>query len=421
MSRLVTIGLGALALGAALLCTPPAPAGDDPTTADWPMFRGPKRDNLSPDKGLLTSWPKEGPKLLWKRPGVGEGFSSVTVAGGLVFTMGDKGGSSRVFALDRATGVERWSAKVGATGGNYRGPRCTPTVDEGLVYAIGQFGDLVCLQTSDGKLVWRKSFKSDFGGQSGGWNFTESPLIDGDRLLCTPGGANATMVALNKKTGQEIWRCPAKMRAGYASIVISNAAGVKQYVTLTAQGTIGVRAVDGKLLWHHKKFAGNTANIPTPIPLGNQVFTCAGYGGQGGALLTIGGKGERLDVKEEYFNGDLKNKHGGTTIVGDLVFADTDDSGRPYCADWHTGEVKWTKPGRGERSASITYADGHLYIRYANGRVALVPATADGYSEKGSFKIPNYDRDSWPHPVVIGGRLYLREQDVVWCYDVKGK
>src|SRR5262245_8649446 len=307
MSRVVSFAPGAVALGLFVSC---ALGGGKVASPDWPQFRGPKRDNLSPDKGLLKEWPKGGPRLIWNGSGVGEGFSSVAVAGNKVFTMGDDNGSSCVFALDRASGKKLWTAKVGRTGGNYRGPRCTPTVDEGLVYAIGQFGDLVCLQAANGKEVWRKSFPRDFGGQSGGWNYTESPLIDGDRLVCTPGGQKASMVALAKKTGTEIWRSPLRTNAGYSSIVISNAANVKQYVQRTANGTVGVEAKSGKLLWQYKKFSGNIANIPTPIVLGDQVYTCAGYG-RGGGLLTLSGNGSGVEVKEEYFNPDLANKHGG--------------------------------------------------------------------------------------------------------------
>jgi outer membrane protein assembly factor BamB len=424
MSRIVSSAPRPVALGLLLACTLAAGAGEPSSQADWPQFRGPRRDNLSPDKGLLTSWPKGGPQLVWKGTGVGVGFSTVSVAGDKVFTMGDEAGACRVFALSRATGKKLWSARVGRTGGNYSGPRCTPTVDGDRVYAIGQFGDLVCLDAATGKERWRKSFTADFRGRSGNWNFTESPLVDGDWLVCTPGGQDATMVALDKRTGDEVWRCPARTAAGYASVVISNAGNVKQYVNLTAGGTIGVRAKDGKLLWEYRKLGGNVANIPTPIPVGDQVFTCAGYG-KGGALLTLSASGDKVTTKEVYYNDELRNKHGGATIVGDLVFADTDDRGQPYCADWHTGEVKWKRPrgkdSRGSGSAAITYADGHLYVRYNNGWVALVPATAGGYVEKGSFKIPNSDTNSWPHPVVIGGRLYLREKDTVWCYDVKGK
>lgn len=395
-----------------------------PPPADWPGFRGPNRDNLSPDTGLLTSWPKDGPKLVWKSVGVGQGFSSVSLVGDKLFTMGDKDRQCWVFALDRGTGKQLWATKIGKPGGQYEGPRCTPTVDGDRVYAIGQFGDLVCLDAATGNQKWHKNFFTDFNGKHGNWNFAESPLIDGDRLVCTPGGQKATVVALDKMTGKEIWRCPAQSTAGYSSVVISNAGGVKQYVTLVANGTIGVEAKEGKLLWHYDKFTRNIANIPTPIVLENQVFTSAGYG-KGGGLLTLSRSNDGVSMKEEYFNRALNNKHGGVTIVGDLVFGDSDDSGRPYCAEWKTGKVKWTRElpqgTRREGSAAITYADGHLYVRYANGRVALVPATGDGYSEKASFKIPNSNTNSWPHPVVIGGKLYLREKDTVWCYDVRGK
>jgi outer membrane protein assembly factor BamB len=423
MSRLSFLALGAFVLLASLSCSVADPTTEPgSSTADWPQFRGVKRDNVSPDKGLLSSWPRSGPKLLWKGTGVGQGFSSVSVVGDKVFTMGDKGGASYVFALNRATGKLLWSTKVGEPGGNYAGTRCTPTIDGDKLFAIGQFGDLVCLDKNTGKEEWRKSFTGDFGGSHGNWNYSESPLVDGDRLVCTPGGRDATMVALNKKTGEELWRSAAGPEAGYSSIVVSNAAGVKQYVTLTSKGTIGVRASDGKLLWHYKKLAPNIANIPTVVVLGDQIFTSAGYG-KGGALLTLSATGDGVSFKEEYYASELRNKHGGVVVVGDLVFGDTDDRGLPFCAEWKTGKLMWVREqsGRREGSAAITYADGHLYVRYQNGRMALVGATADGYSEKSTFKIPNSDRNSWAHPVVIGGRLYLREKDVVWCYDVKVK
>ncbi|MFM7149909.1 MAG: PQQ-binding-like beta-propeller repeat protein [Gemmataceae bacterium] len=388
--------------------------------ADWPQFRGPNRDNHSADKNLLQKWPSEGPKLLWKAQGVGQGFSSVSVVGKQVFTMGDRGADCMLFCLSRDDGKILWSTRVGASGGNYAGPRCSPTVDGDRVYALGQFGDLVCADVKNGKVVWRKNFERDFSGRAGGWNFSESPLVDGDLLICTPGGASASMVALKKGDGAVVWRCPANVVAGYSSIVKFNGAGVKQYVTLTEGGTIGVRASDGKLLWHYKRLAPNTANIPTPIVLGEQIFTCAGYG-KGGALLSFSGSGDELEVKEEYFKRQLNNKHGGVVAVEQYIFADTDDSGRPFCAEWKTGKILWTRDtdtGRGQQSAAITYADGSLYVRYQNGWVSLVPASSDGYKETGSFKIPNSDTNSWPHLVVVGGRLFIREKDVIWCYDV---
>ncbi|MGL4550669.1 MAG: PQQ-binding-like beta-propeller repeat protein [Gemmataceae bacterium] len=402
---------------AAVLAAPAALA------ADWPMFRGPKRDNLSPDTGLLKQWPKAGPTLLWTGTGVGAGFSSVSVAAGKVFTMGTEGSKTYLYALDADKGTSLWRAEVGAGGReSYTGSRCTPTYDDGLLYGIGSAGDLVCVSADKGEERWRKNFRKDYGGSSGGWQYSESPLIDGDRLLCTPGGKDATVVCLNKKTGEEIWRSAAGGQAGYASIVISTAAGVKQYVTLIAGGTVGIDAQDGKLLWKYDKFAGNTANIPTPIPLGDQLFTLAGYG-RSASLLSLSAADGKVTVKEEWTKNNLRNKHGGAVVVGDLVFADTDDSGRPYCAEWKTGETKWVAGKKsGSGSAALTYADGSLYVRYDNGTMVLVPAAASGYEEKGSFKIPGKKGPpSWAHPVVIGGKLYLREAEQVHCYDVKAK
>jgi outer membrane protein assembly factor BamB len=419
MSR--TLLLVPLVALAAALASPAAPAGK-PKALDWPQFRGPKRDDVSVEKGLLKSWPKGGPRLLWKGTGVGQGFSSVSVAGDKVFTMGDKDGSSHVFALSRSTGKKLWDARVGRAGGNYAGTRCTPTVDGALVYALGQFGDLVCLEAATGEEVWRKNLPKDFGGSVGGWNYSESPLVDGDKLVCTPGGRAATVVALNKKTGAVLWKSGLGDRAEYSSLVVSEACGVRQYVQLTANGMVGVSARDGRELWRYDKLGGNTANVPTAVVRGNQAFCTAGYG-KGGALLTLKRGAGGIEVEEDYYNPELRNKHGGVVAVGEYVYGDTDDAGRPWCAEWKTGKRRWVRAGRGKGagSASLTYADGHLYVHYANGWVALVPADPKGYAEKGSFKIPNADHNSWAHPVVVGGRLYLREKDVVWCYDVKGR
>lgn len=424
MTRLLPALLltAAAAAGGALLAQGPDPTA--PKAADWPRFRGPKSDNVSPDKGLLKQWPKGGPKLLWQSKGVGQGFSSVTVVGDRVFTMGEKSDGAYVFALSRQTGKVEWEQKVGRAGrsGGFAGSRSTPTYSAGLVFALGQHGELACLDAAKGTLKWSKDLRKDYKGNVGGWAYSESVLIDGDALVCTPGGKAATMLALNKKTGEEIWRAPLGDQAGYSSIVISNAGGIKHYVQLTQNGTIGVSAKDGKELWRFTETGRNTANIPTPIVVGDQVFTCAGYY-KGGGLLSLSKDGDGVAMKKEYFSDELTNKHGGVVIVGEHVFGDYDDSGSPRCWEWKTGKEVWRKKGQsaGRSSASLTYADGHLYIRYSNGVVVLVPATAAGYAEKGTFKIPNSNSNSWAHPVVIGGRLYLREKDVVYCYDVSAR
>ena len=398
------------------------------SAADWPQFRGPKRDGVSADKGLLKSWPESGPPLAWKSVGVGIGFSSVAVVGDKVFTMGDDQGACHAFAVRRDNGEQVWRAKVGEAGGNYVGPRCTPTVDGDRVYVLGQMGDLVCLTAADGKEVWRKSFKTDFGGKSGSWNYTESVLIDGDKLICTPGGSKATMVALNKKTGAPVWQGVVGKggdTAGYASPVVAEIGGVRQYVTLMANGLVGFSAKDGKMLWRYgsdrERFGGNTANIPTPIVRGDLIFSAAGYG-RGAALVRIKGSGGNFTAEEVYWNRALNNKHGGVILVGDKLYGDSDDSGNPWSADFETGKVAWkrTERGQGSGSAAITTADGMLYVRYQNGWVSLVNP-AKGYEEVSTFKVPNGNRDCWAHPVVLDGKMYIRERDTIWCHDVKAK
>lgn len=391
--------------------------------ADWPQFRGPGRDGVSAATGLARSWPATGPAVAWKAEGLGEGFSSVSVAGNLICTMGDIGAQCHVVGIDRETGKVLWKTPIGRDGGNYKGPRCTPTQNAGRIYALAQHGDLVCLNGKDGKLIWKKDLVKDFGGMAGGWNYTESPLIDGNRLICTPGGRLASMVCLDKATGRLAWRSPIGEAAGYSSIVISNACGVKQYVQLLSNGLAGVRASDGALLWRYGEkdhFKGNTANIPTPIIRGDEVFASAGYG-RGAGLVKLTRAGSGIKATEVYFNRELTNKHGGVVALGDFVYGDADDRGTPQCAEWATGKVAWKRPmaRQGRGSASITAADGMLVVRYQDGWVHLVEAGADKpYKELASFKIANSDTNSWAHPVVLDGKLYLREKGVLWCHDI---
>jgi outer membrane protein assembly factor BamB len=394
--------------------------GAGPGALDWPDFRGPHRVEISPDKGLLARWPKAGPRLVWKSTGVGGGFSSVAIAGGKIFTLGNKGSVSYLFARNLDDGKPLWSTKVGAAGGNLG---CTPTVDGDRVYAIGQAGDLVCAAADSGEIRWRKRFSKDFGGRSGGWQFTESPLVDGDKLVCTPGGKEATIVALDKNTGNVVWKCAVPVddtTAGYSSIVVAEVGGIRQYVQLIAAGVVGIAADDGRFLWLYDELGNNTANIPTPIVIGNEVFCSAGYG-KGGALLSLRAEGDKVTYKKVYYSHELKNKHGGIVLVGDHVYGDFDDHGTPFCAEVKTGKVLWRKDRRspGNGSASVTYADGHLYFHFDDGTMSLVEASPQGYKQAGSFHIPNARSQSWAHPVVIGGKMYLREQDTIWCYDVK--
>jgi len=427
--------LTALCLFALALTAPTVPtAAAEP---DWPTFRGADRTDVSKDTNLLKEWPADGPPLVWKTTGLGVGFSSVAVMGDKVYTMGDVDKSCLLLSIDRKTGDKLWELKVGPNGGGggYIGPRCTPSTDGELVFALGFAGDLVCATAKDGKEVWRKNFKTDFKGRSGGWSYAESPLIDGDHLIVTPGGPDAAVVALEKKTGKPVWTgtIPGNDSAGYASLVPAELGGVKQYVTLMANGLVSFAAKDGKMLWRYgtkdDRFGHNTANIPTPIVKGEYVFSAAGYG-RGAALLKVTKSGNEFAVEEVYWKKEMTNKHGGVVLVGDKLFGDRDDSGNPWCADFKTGNVLWSRrggkgpkggAGEGGGSASLTYADGKLYIRYSNGWVALADATADKYTEISSFKVPNGRNNTWAHPVVVGGKLYIRELDVLYCHDVSAK
>jgi outer membrane protein assembly factor BamB len=402
------------------------------TAADWPQFRGPNRDGNSADTGLLKAWPDKGPPLAWKGEGVGEGFSSLSVVGDTVLTMGDEKETCYIFAVSRKDGKKLWKAPVGKSGGGggYPGPRSTPTVDGDSVYAIGQHGDFVCVGLADGKPKWHVSLTKDFGGSCGGWQYAESPLVDGEKVVCTPGGREATMLALNKKTGKPIWKgfTPDGESAGYSSIMMSNAGGTKQYVTLTSKSVVSFNASTGKMLWRYgtngDRFADNMANVPTVVLMDdpNRIFAAAGYG-RGAGMVQLASAGGKIDTKEIYWTDKLTNKHGGVIRVGDYLYGDHDDSGHFWCADARTGKVMWTRKddSEGGGSASMVYADGMLYVRYQNGWVSLVSADPKEYTLHGNFRVPNGSGNCWEHPVVVGGKLYLREKDVIWCYDVKQK
>jgi outer membrane protein assembly factor BamB len=432
MSR--SIAAVALVLGLGfLLC----PQGDISVQAQtpggfWPQWRGPDRTGVSRETGLLTAWPAGGPRLAWSASGLGQGFSSVAVADGRVLTMGDRRDGQYVIAVDEFTGRELWSRRVGDVHRDeYAGPRGTPTVNAGRTYVLNTGGDLVCLDTATGREVWRRSLTREYGARTPGWMFAESPLVDGDRVLVSPGTRQAAMVALDAMTGREIWRtaAPSLGRQGvdgpeYSSIVISNGAGVKQYVRLLGRGVIGVRASDGQLLWSYNRVVNGTANIPTPVVNGNLVFASTGYQA-GAALLELApGADSGVTARERYFleGRTFQNHHGGMVFVSGYVYAGTGhNNGLPICIELVSGRVAWGGNFRnaGSGSAAVTAADGHIYDRYQNGVMLLVEATPDEYREKGSFEIPGVRQPSWSHPVVAGGRLFLREQDTLYVYDIR--
>ncbi len=387
--------------------------------ADWPQWRGENREDRSPDTGLLKTWPTNGPTLVWKATNLGSGYASVSVAKDRVYTTGDAGDSSFVHALD-TDGKKIWSAKLGRSGAppiGYPGTRGQPTVDGDLVFTMGQHGDLVCHQTADGKEVWRKNLVKDFNGKFGGWGYAESPLVDGDNLICTPGGLDGTMVALNKKTGEKVWRTTDLTDAAeYVSPVPATIAGMKQYVQMTGRSVFGV-APDGKLLWRADR-KGRTATIPTPIVYKDHVYVTSGYG-VGCNAFKVTKSGDAFKAEQVYENKVMVDHHGGVVRVGEYLYGHSDGKGW-VCQKFDTGEMVWSNPGVGK--GAVTYADGFLYTRSGGGKgtIALVEATPDGYKETGRFNQPDRSKEnSWPHPVVINGRLYIRDQGVLLCYAVK--
>ena len=426
--HLVTLGetFRLIVIGTSLLAASNVNAGD------WPQFRGTDRTGVSQERGLLRAWPPEGPPLIWQAKGAGRGYASVSIAGDRLYTMGDGPSTARdkdeyllCFAL--SDGKPLWKTRLGAPwnkgAGNWEGSRSTPTVDGTRVYALTAHGELICLETETGRELWRRHLKKDFRGKKAdGWGYSESVLVDGERVICTPGGKSNTMVALNKGTGELVWTVsrPGDRGAGHASIVVSEVAGVRVYVQTTGGGALGVRAEDGKLLWSYK-IGRTTAVIPTPIVRDDLVFFTAGYGRGGALLRQVADGAGGVTVREIYpLNKDLQNKHGGVLLFGDHLYGDSGSSGKPFCADLMTGKVLWREKGSGRGSAALTCADGHLYIRFSNGVMALAEATPGRYEESGSFRIPGKTkRPSWSHPVVCGGRLYLRENDTILCYDLR--
>lgn len=404
------------------------------SAADWPQWRGLYRDGIAAgETGLKKSWPEGGPPLCWRAEGFGVGYSSLAVVGNALFTMGDIDGKQFVIAARRDDGTIIWQVAVGDShaSDNFKGPRCTPTVHAGHVYTLSTDGLLTCIGAANGKLRWQKDLAGDYGGfvargNNYDWKYSESPLVDGDRVIVTPGSPDALMVALDKTNGREIWRTRQKEMgdagadgAAYSSIVISQAAGVKQYVTLTGRGAIGVAASSGEHLWGYNRIANKIANVPTPIVTGDYVFVSTGYG-TGAALLEITKQRNELAAKEIYFRKRAENHHGGMILSdGHVYFGKGNNLGLPMCVELRSGETKWGPVrNEGQGSAAISFADGHLYMRYQDGLMVLVEADDSRYIEKGTFMIPDVEDRSWSHPVIAGRRLYLREQDKMYCYDL---
>ncbi len=395
---------------------------------DWPQWRGPNRDGKSAETGFVKKWPENGPRQIWQVDDLGSGYSTPSVVGSRLYVLSNEGlENESVQAREVLDGKQTWIVRLGNVGEPNQQPaypaaRSTPTVLEGVVYAIGSDGDLVALKAEDGKEIWRKNLRIDFGGQPGRWAYSESPLIDGDKLFCTPGGKDAALVALNKKNGEVIWKTEIEKAdpSAYSSIIVVNSAGVKQYVQYLQSGLVGVDANTGKLLWHYDKPAkGSAANIPTPIVRGDLIFCSTGQGGAG--LIQLVKDGSGIKIEEKYFLKKLTNAIGGSVLVGDFLYGTT--STGLECVDFRTGDIKWQDRSIG--AGSVCFADGQLYLHGENGDVALVEATPAGYKENGRFTPEAAPADrkgkAWAYPIIANNRLYIRDAGRLWSYDIKAQ
>jgi outer membrane protein assembly factor BamB len=397
------------------------------TAADWPQWQGPDRDAKSKETGLLKSWPKDGPPLVWTGKNLGSGFGTPSVAAGMVFGMGtcetNYGKKDCVWALKESDGSELWLRTIddpGRHADQNNGPSGTPTYDNGKLYVVSSKGKLARLDAKTGEIDWKVDFVKDYGGYVPIWGFTESPLVDGDKVIGTPGGKACTLVALDKATGKELWKAavPGADRANYSSVTAVEIGGQRQYVQFVAGGVVSVAASDGAFLWRYDHPANSTANCSTPIFHDGTIFAASSYG-RGGGAARVTKTGDKYEATEVYFDKQFLNHHGGYVLVDGFLYGEC--GGKLGCINFRTGDLAWEEPK--VKKGSITYADGRLYCRNeGDGEVILVEANPEKYVEKGRFKQPDRSKlSAWPHPVIANGKLYLRDQDVLLCYDVKAK
>ena len=404
------------------------------STSDWPQWRGPERNGISQERGLLKQWPAEGPKLLWRVSDIGDGFSTPAVVGTRIYLMSNRGMENEfVQALSTEDGKPIWTTRVGNVGNPDQDPpfpkaRSTPTVDGDFIYALGSDGDLACLEARSGKIRWQKNLRKEFGGQPHDWAYAESPLVDGEVVVVTPGGAKATMMAFDKKTGAVIWRSavPGGDAAGYASAIVVQGAGRKQYVQFLSKGIVGVDAKTGEFLWRYKEVVKGPAQAFTPVARDGYV-----YGGAlsvGGGLVRLKPDGNGVAAEQVYFERGLPNGFGGAVLIGDYLYGTEMSKQALVAVEFMTGKVKWQAESFGR--ASLSAADGLLYIHGWNGDVALVEASPDAYREKGRFTPPaqpkhkevgGMNEAAFAYPVIANGRLYIRDLETLWAYDIKAR
>jgi outer membrane protein assembly factor BamB len=399
--------------------------------SDWPQWRGPSRAGTSAERGLLREWPKEGPKLLWQVNDIGDGYSTPSVVGDRIYLMSNRGMDNEfVAAHSIKDGKLIWATRVGNVGNPDQNPpypkaRSTPSIEGNLLFALGSDGDLVCMDARSGKIRWQKNVRKEFGGKPGDWAYAESPLVDGDLVVVTPGGPEATLVALNKKTGALVWKSavPGGDRAGYASAIVVDGGGRRQYVQLLEKGLVGVDAKTGQFLWRYAEVAKGPAQYFTPVANRDLVYT--GALGIGGGLVRLKANGDGVVAEQVYFLRGLPNGIGGAVLVGDTLYG-TEVGQSLVAAEFSTGKVKWKAENFGW--GSVAYVDGLLIAHLVEGDLVLVDGTSDTYKQLGRFKPPSppkykqvgqFPEKAFTYPVIAAGRLYIRDLETMWAFDIR--
>ena len=397
------------------------------SAAEWTMFHGPDGKNQSPETGLLTSWSEGGPKLFWKIGNIGEeisGFSSVTIQNARIFTSGNKDKRSIVycFGLD---GKPLWHYDNGpAWTGSYVGTRSTPTVDGEFVYDFSPHGELVCLKVINGEKVWRRNMLTDFEGENIQWGLTESVLIDGDRLYCAPGGAKASFVALNKRTGDTIWTTPSLgEKTSYSSPILFEHSGLRIIATMYAKGIFGVNAENGELLFQLRYEHKNDINCARPIYHDGNLFITNNTfdrGGQGAVVLKLSVANGKVTLDEVWKNRNFDNLHDSVLLLDGFLYGTSSEykGGVFMCVDWKTGETRY-EAGRDIGKGALTSAEGLIYFLNEKREMLLIRPNPEKYEVISQFELPEGgEGTTWAHPVICGKRLYIRHGTFLYCYDI---
>ena len=403
---------------------------------DWPQWRGPNRDGVSKETGLNLDWSASQPALAWTFREAGFGYTAPAIVGTTLYSQGGSKGKDFAFALDVNTGKLKWKTELGAEFEQDRGngPRGSVTVDGDKLYLIRGGGQIHCLSVVDGKMRWQKDFKTDFGGKlMSGWGFSESPLLDGNLVICTPGGDDGTMIALDKNTGEVVgrskeWTDP----AGYSSAIVAEVGGIRQYIQQALKGVAGISAKDGKLLWkidYPPASRRPAAVIPSPIFNDNMVFVTNGYG-NGCMGIRLAKEGEGIKADTIYTGRVIENQHGGVVLINGYIYGYSERPSDSWvCLNIKTGEIVWSQSNKdaGIGKGSILGVGNRLLLfDMQKGTLAVVAASPDGWKEFGRMEIPERTKDDpsqdkclWTHPVIANGKLYLRDQDLIFCFDLK--